>query len=534
MEDSIRCGFSPTTCMALIDKLDDVQVIRERDFLLPPEKVQSLRVTRGTSIEMASREAIREHFNKLLGLSIDKLTSDAENLTNLISRHVAETTERVECASKQLEELQKQVAAAHTFVSDIAQLHTSQETDAPRLTTTADGNDSDTGTDCPYEVISNSCCSDFSAELLDKDVLYDRAFRNRRVAYYGQYPYTYPGGHHRARDFSESPYLNSIIKQLVEHFPQLKFNSAMVTAYNSHDASIPPHSDNEDCIVNGSDITTLSLGKARPVVFRRKPPNAYKKEVFNAAHGSVYKMSRQSQDVWDHAVPKIPRQDFTGLRVSITLRLLKDPSSNTKSRGAKSKINHPPTKRPLRVLVLSDSKNRTFDCSLLKEPIVTFRRDLFHLKDLADHQTSIEQSDVVLISAGVNDLRYGRTEPRLLHDNLRQYTSQFPNTQFIFDSVSPVALNADPYNKLNDSIDRLNKLLVQLSFRSSNFKLFDNIYFGLSHLARDGLHFNDSGKTVLSMCWVHVILITLGFRTGSLPLRRPYKDLYHDYMNSFV
>ena len=101
MEDSIRCGFSPTTCLALIDKLDDVQVIRERDFLLPPEKVQSLRVTRGTSIEMASREAIREHFNKLVGLSIDQITSDAENLTNLISRLAAGTAERVECASKQ-------------------------------------------------------------------------------------------------------------------------------------------------------------------------------------------------------------------------------------------------------------------------------------------------------------------------------------------------------------------------------------------------------------------------------------------------
>ena len=485
---------------------------------------------------MASREAIREHFNKLVGLSIDKLTSDAENLTNLISRHVAETAERVECASQQLAELQKQVAATHTFVSDITQLHSpeDEEADAPRLATTTDGNDSDAGTDRPYKLLSSSCFNDFEAELLDKDVKYDRTFRNRRVAYFGQYPYTYPGGHHHAKDFEESPYLNSIIKKLVEQFPHLKFNSAMVTAYSSHDSSIPPHSDNEDSIAAGSNITTLSLGQERPVVFRRKPPNTYEREVLNATHGSVYTMSRESQDVWDHAVPEIPRQDFKGLRVSITLRLLEDPSAITKSRGAKSKIKNSPTKRPLRVLVLSDSKNRTFDCSLLKEPIVTFRRDLFHLKDLAEHRTSIEQSDVVLVSAGVNDLRYRRSEPRLLHDDLRQFTSQFPSTQFIFDSVSPVALNADPHNTLNDSIDRLNKLLVQLSFRSSNFKLFDNIHFGLSHLARDGLHLNESGKTVLSMCWVHVILITLGFRTGSLPLRRPYRDLYHDYMNRFV
>ena len=84
-------------------------------------------------------------------------------------------------------------------------------------------------------------------------------------------------GHHRARNFAESQYLDSRIKKLVEHFPQLTFNSKMVTAYNSHDASIPPHSDNENSIATGSKITTLSLGKDRPVVFRRKPPPTKKK-----------------------------------------------------------------------------------------------------------------------------------------------------------------------------------------------------------------------------------------------------------------
>ena len=189
-------------------------------------------------------------------------------------------------------------------------------------------------------------------------------------------------------------------------------------------------------------------------------------------------------------------------------------------------------RRPVRVLILSDSKNRTFDCSMFKEPIVAFRKDLFHLRDIAEHQASIKQSDVVLISAGVNDLKHGRVDPRSLHDLLRHFTKQFPKTQFIFDSVSPITLEADPFNDLNDSINYLNELLFQLSLRSPNLKLFDNLNFGLSHLARDGLHFNDTGKAVLSTCWMHAILVILGLRNGALPLRRPFLRMYHDYQKS--
>ena len=114
-----------------------------------------------------------------------------------------------------------------------------------------------------------------------------------------------------------------------------------------------------------------------------------------------------------------------------------------------------------------------------------------------------------------------------------QYTSQFPNNQFIFDSVSPAALNADPYNKLNDSVDRLNKLLVQLSFWSSKFKLFKNIY-NLGFLIKHGTYCT---LMTLKNCFIRVLGTRNSchirfFFTGSLPLRRPYNDLYHDYMNT--
>ena len=105
-------------------------------------------------------------------------------------------------------------------------------------------------------------------------------------------------------------------------------------------------------------------------------------------------------------------------------------------------------------------------------------------------------------------------------------------TQLIFDAISPVSMTADRFNKLNDNIEDLNELMLQYSLRSDKFKLFDNIHFGLSHLAKDGLHLNSSGKTVLSAIWVNCILIRLGIRRGSLPLRHKFLRMYDAYNNN--
>ena len=51
-------------------------------------------------------------------------------------------------------------------------------------------------------------------------------------------------------------------------------------------------------------------------------------------------------------------------------------------------------------------------------------------------------------------------------------------------------MNADRFNNMNKTIDQLNMALFELSICTANFKLFDNLKFGISHLARDGIHFN--------------------------------------------
>jgi alkylated DNA repair dioxygenase AlkB len=518
-------GFSPLTCLELVDSLTTEQLTRECEYLLPKKPV----TRKGKEqVKVKPREALRAHLTKLANINTDALKKTIEDLTNTISRHTEEAEEQVDGTRSKLAELQKEIEATHSLIAELKKATSTSPAPASPRPSSPGINSNEPGTVFPFVTVADVSLEEFSLERLDEDVKYDRNFASRRVAYYGMFPYSYPGGHHKPRDLTEAPYLNTIVESMKEKIPDLDFNSVMVTIYDSPTSSIPPHSDDEDSIAAGSNITTLSLGVTRQIIFRRKPPAEYEQKVLAPRHGSVYVMTRESQDEWEHGVPSVSNEEYGGPRISVTLRLLEDPAKRTRNntRSAKS-----PNNRPKRVLILSDSKNRSFDCSLFREPVIAFRKDLFHLRNLEDHTEVIKQSDVVLISAGVNDLRRDRADPLSLHDYVKHFTPQFPQTQFIFDAVSPVSLKSDPYYSLNNSINRLNLLLFQLSLRSKNFKLFDNLSFGIAHLARDGLHFNDQGKEKLSMCWVHAVLVTLNYRTGPLPLRQPFINIYLDYTN---
>ena len=541
-------SFSPQTCYELVTKLTDKQLMREKDFVLDPAIVAAYTSTRNDGhIITQTREALKKHFKELSDLASDFYLKDVSTLNTYFTRHTENATKRMMSASLQMEQLQKEIAGAHTLISQLMEPLTLSELQEELTALDVDGTDSiaATGTEvCPFERVNGTPFESFNADTLDSACHYDRTYRNRQVAYYGDVAYRYSGGYHPARDISQNTYLSEIAKEVKKHMPELEYNSVMVTKYDSPDSYIPPHSDDEECIALDSHIVTVSLGNKREVVFRKKPScsGTYRKEVLVTEHGSVYSMSRASQDYWDHSVPKVKQEDFMGMRLSITFRKLEwsklrsrrsHPNGNSSSTGAptdRSTSDSRPSP-PRRVLILSDSKNSTFDCSLFREPVVAFRENMFYLRDLENHSRAIEQVDLVLISAGVNDLKHGRVDPITLHNHLVDVTSQY-KTEFLFDSISPLNMSADRFNTLNDSIDSLNELMLQYSLRSKNFKLFDNTNFGLSHLARDGLHLNNSGKDVLSACWVNCVLKQLGFRKGNLPLRYSFLKIVSTYHGS--
>ena len=312
----------------------------------------------------------------------------------------------------------------------------------------------------------------------------------------------------------------------------------MVTLYEGPESCIPAHSDNEPSLIPDSNILTISIGGTRTIQFCQRSPGQTP-VTLESQHGSCYLMTRSSQDLFTHEVLKptdqsSPRMSFTfrSLRPATTAQSAPSAPSAPRTRSSQppkpsTKQQHPGQKR---VLILSDSKNRQFDCSLFRSPRITAeRKDLFLLRDLREHREAISKADIVLISAGVNDLRRTRVRASTLLNHLRDFTRLFPRTRFLFDSVSPLAMRADRFNSLNREIDDLNENLFRFSLQSSNFKLFENTRFSLAHLSSDGIHLTKKGQLVLSESWVGAVLINLGLWSGSLPIRRAYRNIYERY-----
>ena len=523
---SVHClTFSPGLCAELIrdHKLNEAQLRNELVRILDDDAALKER----DSLKKLEN-ALEKHVTSKIATDSHDLSCRISELTSSFSRHVEEANSRMVELKRSLEHATKLITGAQLsddhLSDELLDSRAVHSPSAPDTSGTKPTKSAGTSPVLPYHIFPGNPFASFSVEQLDTCTEYDSTFNNRKVAYYGTLPYKYTGGSHKPRDISSNPYLEQISKKLEELFPDCPaFNSFMVTKYDSHQSCIPPHSDDEDSIEPDSIIATISLGSSRPVIFRRKPPGKYEKTSLTLEHGSLYGMTRASQDIFDHCIPRVEPAEYTGIRLSITCRLLRQ--SPAPSPGHRMQNSENTTSRPKRVLILSDSKNASFDCSIFHEPVIAFRRNLFFLRDLNEHARSIEQADVVLISAGINDLRKIKAaDPVTLHDHIKHFVSQH-KTQFIFDSITPLSMNADRFNNMNRRIDHLNELLLQLSLRSPNFKLFDNLKFGLPHLARDGIHLNMAGKSSMTDCWVHCVLLTVGLRRGTLPLRRRYANL---------
>ena len=181
----------------------------------------------------------------------------------------------------------------------------------------------DNGRVIPFETYNPGVFSSLSIDELEASTTYSycRKFNSRSVAYYGDIPYSYPGGEHQANSISSNLYLEKVvIPAVTDMYPWFRFNSIMVTRYINGSQNIPFHSDDEESIELQSSIMTISLGITRNLIFRPKAADTRMSEsTVPLGHGDVLLMSRLSQDVYEHSVPK----DFSkNTRISITFRYL--------------------------------------------------------------------------------------------------------------------------------------------------------------------------------------------------------------------
>ena len=115
------------------------------------------------------------------------------------------------------------------------------------------------------------------------------------------------------------PVLQKLLDKLNTDFTGGKYqlNSILVNRYSGEESYLPEHPDNEWWIDPTSSIFTISLGASRTMQFR----NVHTEEQFQQAvhDGSLYIMSRDSQNVFKHRLEKDP--EFKGkVRYSITVR----------------------------------------------------------------------------------------------------------------------------------------------------------------------------------------------------------------------
>jgi len=136
----------------------------------------------------------------------------------------------------------------------------------------------------------------------------------RLNCWYGDHAYTYSGTR-----FEPKPMPPKLlkIKDRVERFSQLSFNSVLVNWYRDGQDCMGWHSDDEQSLGTHPQIASISLGDPRRFSLREKDnkSNQYKLQLED---GSLLLMLGDTQTLWQHALPKTKTSQHS--RLNLTFR----------------------------------------------------------------------------------------------------------------------------------------------------------------------------------------------------------------------
>jgi alkylated DNA repair dioxygenase AlkB len=141
----------------------------------------------------------------------------------------------------------------------------------------------------------------------------------RKVAWYGdsEYLYTYSNATKRAlawiKELSE-------LKQIVEEYAGIKFNSCLLNLYHDGNEGMGWHSDDEKPLGKSNTIASLSFGAERKFSFKHKQTKQTVSLVLE--HGSLLIMKDATQRNWLHSLPKSKK--ITRQRINLTFRTIRE------------------------------------------------------------------------------------------------------------------------------------------------------------------------------------------------------------------
>ena len=530
--------FTTDTCLRLLeDRSVSLELLEAELDRTDIPVVDKKRVLKNKGLASAK---LLQYFKSRPKTPAKRSSPPLSDKVDLLSRSIDEIKES-------MKELSESVRAVKTDTAAIA-----RPPSTPPLTSADQlAGPTNTGTVHPPFMISDGAQINRSAQKIHEQLEGDYTnFDNRMVAHFGV-DYKYGKTHHPARNLNEAPSeVQLAIDDVREHFPDVDFNSVTVTTYLNSRSHIPFHQDLERQINPGSVVLGLSLGASRVLTFRTLL-SAGKVQIMEheCSHGSVYSMDQLARERYEHGILPLD-QDSTPfpIRVSVTFRSLtpyaelpppsppksvRKPSVPHVSASKSTALDTPSTQT---LLILSDSRNRSVDLSSFPKSAVIYRRDCFYIRDLDGYGEEIANADIVILSVGINDLRFGKRNPWQLHCLLRDLSESYPNTVFLFDAIMGLSAHAGNRNlnvfNINSKCEQLNLNMMHYSLRSENFRLFDNIRFGPPHLSRDGVHMTPEGRRLMTECWIEAVKIQMGLsRARSFPLRREFADLVCWYRN---
>lgn len=148
-------------------------------------------------------------------------------------------------------------------------------------------------------------------ELVDS-VVWDERMKARKTASFGV-----------SYDYSQIAYPETEMHPSMQHvctaiekFLGFAPNNCLLNYYLDGRSSMGFHSDTAEQLCTGTGVAIMSLGCARPILYRSKKDRQHIVS-YNLEPGSLLYMSNEVQEQWMHAIPKA---DGVGERISATFR----------------------------------------------------------------------------------------------------------------------------------------------------------------------------------------------------------------------
>ena len=112
------------------------------------------------------------------------------------------------------------------------------------------------------------------------------------------------------------------IKNRLEEFSGLTFNSVLLNLYRDGQDSMGWHRDDEKELGKNPAIGSVSFGESRKFMIRHVQDRSLKTSI-NITNGSLLLMAGEMQHHWLHSIPKTAKP--AGVRINLTFRKIITP-----------------------------------------------------------------------------------------------------------------------------------------------------------------------------------------------------------------